>query len=193
MGETDFAEIRSCSDGQKRYQIRLFHHHCHHLLPWSYFFLIVITCASHCPALSQILSEEHGGIWYESPEAASEECRFLRDQDVRCMPTPTDSAAPLNSPEAASLHPGDYCIVQTLPRSSQKFLVHGLLKHSLKDFEHNFASMWNECNCVVVWTFLVIAFPWDWNENWPFLVLWPLLSSPNLLTCWVQHFNSIVF
>ena len=34
------------------------------------------------------------------------------------MPTPTDSAAPLNSPEAASLHLGDYCVVQTLPRSS---------------------------------------------------------------------------
>ena len=23
---------------------------------------------------------------------------------------------------------------------------------------------------------------WNWNENWPFLVLWPLLSFPNLLT-----------
>ena len=30
-----------------------------------------------------------------------------------------------------------------------KFLVHILLKPSLKDFEHYFASMWNECNCVV--------------------------------------------
>ena len=27
-----------------------------------------------------------------------------------------------------------------------KFLVHVLLKISLKDFEHNLASMWNECN-----------------------------------------------
>ena len=26
-----------------------------------------------------------------------------------------------------------------------------------------------------------IAFLWDWNENWPFPVLWPLLSFPNLL------------
>ena len=47
---------------------------------------------------------------------------------------------------------------------------------SLKDFEHNLASMWNECNCMVVWTFFGIAFLWDWNENWPFPVLWPLLS-----------------
>ena len=31
------------------------------------------------------------------------------------------------------------------------------------------ASTWDECNCVVVWTFLGIAFLWDGNENWPFL------------------------
>ena len=74
-----------------------------------------------------------------------------------------------------------------------KFLVHILLKPCLKDFEHYLASMWDECNCAVVWTFLGIALLWDWNENWPFPVLWPLLSFPNLLTYWVQHFNSIVF
>ena len=28
-----------------------------------------------------------------------------------------------------------------------KFLVHVLLKPSLKDFEHNIAGMRNECNC----------------------------------------------
>ena len=33
-------------------------------------------------------------------------------------------------------------------------------------------SMWNECNCAVVWTFFGIAFLWYWNENWPFPVLW---------------------
>ena len=74
-----------------------------------------------------------------------------------------------------------------------KFLVHVLLKPSLDDFEHYFTSMWNEYNCVVVWTFFGIAFLWDWNENWPFLVLWPLLSFPNLLAYWVQHFSSIIF
>ena len=36
-----------------------------------------------------------------------------------------------------------------------KFLVHVLLKCSLKDFEHYFARMWNERNCAVVWTFFV--------------------------------------
>ena len=41
--------------------------------------------------------------------------------------------------------------------------------------------VWNKCNYAVVWTFFGIAFLWDWNENWPFPVLWPLLSFPNLL------------
>ena len=49
-----------------------------------------------------------------------------------------------------------------------KFLVHIRLKPSLDNFEHNFASMWDECNCAVVWALFGIAFPWDWNENWPF-------------------------
>ena len=63
------------------------------------------------------------------------------------------------------------------------FLVHLLLK----DFEHDLASMWNECNCLEVWIFFGIAL-WDWNEIWPFPVLWPLLSFPTLLAYWVQHF-----
>ena len=74
-----------------------------------------------------------------------------------------------------------------------KFLIHILLKPSLKEFEYNLDSMWNECNYTVVWTFFGIALLWDWNENWPFLVPWPLLSIPNLLAYWVQHFNSIIF
>ena len=49
-----------------------------------------------------------------------------------------------------------------------KFTVHILLKSGLENFEHYFGSMWEECNCVVVWTFLDIAFLWVWNENWPF-------------------------
>ena len=42
--------------------------------------------------------------------------------------------------------------------------------------------MWNEHNCTAAWTLFGIALLWDWNENWPFLVLWPLLSFPNLVT-----------
>ena len=74
-----------------------------------------------------------------------------------------------------------------------KFSVHVLLKPGLENFEHYFASVWDECNCVVVWTFFGIAFLWDWNENWPFPVLWPLLSFQ---ICWHMEcstFNSIIF
>ena len=74
-----------------------------------------------------------------------------------------------------------------------KFTFHIPLKPGLENFKHYFASMWDECNCVVVWTFFGIAFFGDWNENWPFPVLWPLLSFPNFLAYWVQHFNSIIF
>ena len=57
-------------------------------------------------------------------------------------------------------------------------------------FSSFFTSVWDECNCAVVWAFFGIAFLWDWNENWPFPVLWPLLSFPNLLTYWVGRADS---
>ena len=59
-----------------------------------------------------------------------------------------------------------------------KFTVHVLLKPGLENFEHYFAIVWDECNCAVVWAFFGIALFWDWNENWPFPVFWPLLSFP---------------
>ena len=74
-----------------------------------------------------------------------------------------------------------------------KFMVHVLVKPGLENFEHYFASVWDEHNCAVVWAFFGIAFLWGWNENWLFPVLWLLLSFPNLLACWVQHFHSIIF
>ena len=55
-----------------------------------------------------------------------------------------------------------------------------------KIFERNLASMWNECNCSVVWTFFGIAFLWDWNENnlfqscghwWIFQTCWHIECS----------------
>ena len=39
-----------------------------------------------------------------------------------------------------------------------KFSVHVLLKPGLENFEHYFASMWDECSCVVIWTFFDIVF-----------------------------------
>ena len=42
--------------------------------------------------------------------------------------------------------------------NSWKLLVHVLLKPGLENFEYYFASMWDECNCVVVWIVFGIAF-----------------------------------
>ena len=74
-----------------------------------------------------------------------------------------------------------------------KFTVHVLLKPGLWNLGHSSASVWDECNYAVVWASFGIAFLWDWSENWPFLVLGPLLNFPNFLTYWVQHFHRIVF
>ena len=52
-----------------------------------------------------------------------------------------------------------------------KFTVNILLKPGLENFDPYFTSVWDECNCVLVWAFFGIAFLWDWNENWPFPVL----------------------
>ena len=40
----------------------------------------------------------------------------------------------------------------------RKFTVHILLKLGLENFEHYFTSMWDECNCAVVWAFFGVAF-----------------------------------
>ena len=49
-----------------------------------------------------------------------------------------------------------------------KFTIHVLRKPGLENFEHYFTSMWDECNCAVVWAFFGTAFLWNWNENWLF-------------------------
>ena len=74
-----------------------------------------------------------------------------------------------------------------------KFSVGILLKPSFENFEHYFASVWDECSCVVVWGLFGISFLRDWIENWPFPVLRPLLSFPNLLAYWMEYFHSIIF
>ena len=75
-----------------------------------------------------------------------------------------------------------------------KFSVQVLLKPGLENFEHYFTSMWDECNCAVVWAFFGISFLWvDWNENWPFPVPWPLLSFPNFLAYECSTFTASSF
>ena len=73
-----------------------------------------------------------------------------------------------------------------------KFMVHVLLKPGLENFEHYYLHVrWVQLcgHLSILWHCLSL----DWNENWPFSVLWPLLSFPKLLSYWVQHFHSIIF
>ena len=67
-----------------------------------------------------------------------------------------------------------------------KFSVYILLKPSLKNFKHYFASMWDECNCLVVWAIFGISFLRDWNETgifqscgncWVFQICWHIECS----------------
>ena len=67
-----------------------------------------------------------------------------------------------------------------------KFTVHELLKPGLENFAHYFASMWDECNCVVVWTFFGIALLWiemktdlfqSCDHCWVFQICWHIECS----------------
>ena len=64
-----------------------------------------------------------------------------------------------------------------------KLSVHVLLKPSLKDFEHNLSSMWNEYNCTVIKTLLElpsfgIRMKTDLFQScghcWVFQICWPI-------------------
>ena len=75
-----------------------------------------------------------------------------------------------------------------------KFWFTYCLKPNLDNFEHCFASMWDECNCEVVWPFFgspffVIGMKTDLFQScghWRvFQICW--------LTYWEQHFYSIIF
>ena len=72
-----------------------------------------------------------------------------------------------------------------------KLTVHILLKPGLENFEHYFTSVWDECNCAVVWAFFGIAFLWDCNENWPFSVLWEGNGKPLQYSCLENPMNSM--
>ena len=79
-----------------------------------------------------------------------------------------------------------------------KFLVHILLKCSLKEIEHYLASMGNEHHIMVVCIIFDIAFLWHWNENWffqfcghcsVFPVFW-YINCSNLTTSSFRILNS---
>ena len=58
-----------------------------------------------------------------------------------------------------------------------KFLAHVLLKLGLENFEYYFDSLWDECNCAVVWIFLALSsLGLEWKLTF---------SSPgNFQMCW---------
>ena len=70
-----------------------------------------------------------------------------------------------------------------------KFSFRVWLKPSLKDFEHYLASMCNESDWTVVWTFFGIALLLGWNENWPFPVRGPLLDFQ---ICWYIECSTLI-
>ena len=62
-----------------------------------------------------------------------------------------------------------------------KFMVHILLKPHLENFKHYFASVWYECNWVVVWTFFGIGMKTNLfqfcGHCWVFQICWHIESS----------------
>ena len=64
------------------------------------------------------------------------------------------------------------------------FTVPILLKAGLENFEHYFASLWDECNRVVVWAFSGIVVLWDWG--------WKLTFSSPVATAKFSKFAGIV-
>ena len=73
-----------------------------------------------------------------------------------------------------------------------KFLVCIMLKPSRQDFKHDLTGVGDECNFLMVSTFFGTTMLGNWDENWPFSVLWPLPGLPDLLTYWTQHLDSII-
>ena len=75
-----------------------------------------------------------------------------------------------------------------------KFSVHVLLKPGLENFEHYLASVWDECNLQYFEHSLALPFFGTGMKTVIYqCCVWPLLSFPNLLAYWVQHFHSIIF
>ena len=62
-----------------------------------------------------------------------------------------------------------------------QFTVHVLVKPGLENFEHYFTSMWDECNCAVVWPFFGIGMKTDLFQScghcWVFQIDWHIECS----------------
>ena len=59
---------------------------------------------------------------------------------------------------------------------SSRFMV--FLKPGLENFEHYFTSVWDECNCMVVWAFFGIGMKTELFQSfgpcWVFQICWPI-------------------
>ena len=64
-----------------------------------------------------------------------------------------------------------------------KFMVHILLKPALENIEHYFTSVWDECNCAVVWTFFAVGIVMKTDlfqscgHCWVFQICWHIECS----------------
>ena len=57
------------------------------------------------------------------------------------------------------------------------FTVHVLLKSGLENFEYYFTSVWDECNCVVVWAFFGIALSISLGLEWKLTFSSPVATA----------------
>ena len=72
-----------------------------------------------------------------------------------------------NDPEdIGNLTSGSSAFLKT-SLNTWKFTVHILLKPDLENFEHYFTSMWDECNCAVVWHHLSLGLEWKLTFSGP--------------------------
>ena len=93
------------------------------------------------------------GSWWWTGRPGMLQSRGRKESDMTEQLNWLTDVGSFQNDKTASLR---YCIPTLGPISGQK---------------HYFISVWDECNCAVVWAFFGIAFLWDWVENWPFPVL----------------------
>ena len=80
-----------------------------------------------------------------------------------------------------------------------KFTVHILLKPGLENFDHYFASLWDECNCAVVWAFFGIGMKADLFQScgycWVFQTCWHIECStvrPSPFRIWSRQESELM-
>ena len=153
---------------------------------YSFFYLEPVCCSmssSNCCFLTwiQVYQEAHQVVWYS--RLFQNFPKFIMIHTVKGFGIVSNAKIDVlmelscffhNAADVGNLISGSSTFFKT-SFNIWKFMVHVLLKPGLVNFKHYFTSVWDECNCVIVWAFFGIAFLWDWNENWPFPVLWPLM------------------